>query len=241
MINGKSVLAVVPARAGSKGLPGKNIKELCGKPLIAWTIETALKSVHVDEVVVSTDSKEIAEIALRFGASVPFLRPHQLATDEATSFAVVEHCLDFYYVERAVEFDYVVLLEPTSPLRRDTDIDQVLEKLDKNADRFDSIITVGLSKEHPSIAKRIINETLTNFFDGVPMVYRRQDYPPACFPFGVAYASKVSQLELEKTFYTERTTGFLIGREQQFEIDDILDFICIESMMKLSHQSKSLP
>ena len=73
------------------------------------------------------------------------------------------------------------------------------------------------------------------------MVYRRQDYPPAFFPFGVAYASKVSQLELEKTFYTERTTGFLIGREQQFEIDDILDFICIESMMKLSHQSKSLP
>ena len=238
MINGKSVLAVVPARAGSKGLPGKNIKDLCGKPLIAWTIETALKSVHIDEVVVSTDSKDIAEIALQFGASVPFLRPYQLATDEATSFVVVEHCLDFYHAKRAIEFDYVVLLEPTSPLRRETDIDQVLEKLEKNAARFDSIITVGLSKEHPSITKRMVDEELTNFIDGVPMVNRRQDYPPAFFPFGVAYASKVAQLRLEKTFYTKRTTGFLIGREQQFEIDDVLDFICIEAMINLREQSE---
>jgi CMP-N,N'-diacetyllegionaminic acid synthase len=240
MINSKSVLAVVPARAGSKGLPGKNIKDLCGKPLIAWTIEKALKSIYIDEIVVSTDSKEIAEIAVRFGAVVPFLRPGILATDEATSFSLVEHCLDFYYASRAVEFDYVVLLEPTSPLRRDTDIDRVLSKLDLSSDRFDSIITVGLSREHPSITKRIVEEKLINFSKELPMVYRRQDYPPAFFPFGVAYASKVRQLKLEKTFYTERTTSFLIGREQQFEIDDLLDFVCIERIMELNLHNQSL-
>jgi CMP-N,N'-diacetyllegionaminic acid synthase len=239
MINGKSVLGIVPARAGSKGLPGKNTKDLCGKPLIAWTIEKALMSIYIDEIVVSTDSKDIADIAVRFGAVAPFLRPAPLATDEASSYSLVEHCLDFYYASRDVEFDYVVLLEPTSPLRRDTDIDQVLEKLDVNADRFDSIITVGLSKEHPSVTKRIVDEKLINFCEEVPMVYRRQDYPPAFFPFGVAYASKISQLKLEKTFYTERTTAFLIGREQQFEIDDFLDFVCIEAIMKLNLHGES--
>jgi CMP-N-acetylneuraminic acid synthetase len=109
----------------------------------------------------------------------------------------------------------------------------VLKKLDDNEDRFDSVVTVGLSKEHPSITKRLINEKLVNFFDGVPMVYRRQDFPPAFFPFGVVYASKVSQLKLEKTFYTERTTGFLIGREQQFEIDDLYDFVVVEAIMNM--------
>jgi CMP-N-acetylneuraminic acid synthetase len=108
-----------------------------------------------------------------------------------------------------------------------------------NAARFDSIITVGLSKEHPSITKRIVDEELLNFIDGAPMINRRQDYSPAFFPFGVAYASKVDQLRLEKTFYTKRTTGFVIGREQQFEIDDVFDFICIEAMIKLKEQSKS--
>ena len=96
MINGKGVIAIVPARSGSKGLPGKNIKDLCGKPLLAWTIEKALKSRFIDKVVVSTDSEEIAEISVRFGADVPFLRPKELASDEATSCSVVEHCLDFF-------------------------------------------------------------------------------------------------------------------------------------------------
>ena len=231
MINGKSVIAIVPARDGSKGLPGKNIKNLCGKPLIAWTIEKALKSIYIDEVVVSTDRRKIAEIAVQFGANVPFLRPDELATDEATSFSVVDHCLDFFKSMRAMEFDYVVLLEPTSPLRRDNDIDKVLYKLDKNADRFDSIITVGISKEHPAVTMRIIDDALTSYSDGVPMVYRRQDYPPAVFPFGVAYACKVTQLTIEKTFYTERRAGYLISRDQQFEIDDIYDFVTIEAIM----------
>jgi len=91
MLNKKTFLAIIPARGGSKGLPGKNIKVLCGKPLIAWSIEAGLKSKYIDEVMVTTDSQEIADVAQKYGANVPFLRPKELATDTATTFDVIKH------------------------------------------------------------------------------------------------------------------------------------------------------
>src|ERR1700690_2556564 len=96
MIDGKSVLAIIPARGGSKGLPGKNVRELCGKPLIAWSIEKAQKSRHLDVVLVTTDSPEIADIARRYGAVVPFLRPADLATDRASTYDVLRHAVEYY-------------------------------------------------------------------------------------------------------------------------------------------------
>src|ERR1039458_2068443 len=96
MINGKSVIAIIPARGGSKGLPGKNIRKLCGKPLIVWTIEKALRSCYLDVVMVSTDSQEIADIAQGLDASVPFLRPPEFATDTASSYDVIYHALNHY-------------------------------------------------------------------------------------------------------------------------------------------------
>lgn len=231
MINGKSVIAIIPARSGSKGLPGKNIKVLSGKPLIAWTIQRALQSKYIDQLVVSTDSQEIADISATFGAEVPFLRPAEFASDDATSFSAVNHCLDYFLNIHEQAFTYTLLLEPTSPLRKVSDIDQVLEQLDRSADHFDSIITVGESREHPSITKKIRENALVNFCEDMPMVFRRQDYQLAFFPFGVAYACKTKQLRTEKTFYTNRTTAFVIERWQQFEIDDLYDFICIESIL----------
>jgi CMP-N-acetylneuraminic acid synthetase len=231
MINGKNIIAIIPARSGSKGLPGKNTRELCGKPLIAWTIQRALQSKYIDQLVVSTDSQEIADVARAYGLEVPFIRPVEFASDDATSFSVVNHCLEFFWSELNTEFFYVLLLEPTSPLRKVNDIDAVIDQLDKFSDRFDSIITVGDSKEHPSITKKINDGQLVNFCEDMPMVYRRQDNPPAFFPFGVAYACKTKQLQLEKTFYTKNTTAFVIERWQQFEIDDIYDFTCIEAIL----------
>ena len=231
MINGKTIIAVIPARSGSKGVPGKNIRNLYGKPLIAWTIQRALQSKYIDQLVVSTDSHDIADIARAFGAEVPFMRPTEFASDDATSFSVVNHCLEFFRNIDNTEFFYTLLLEPTSPLRKITDIDDVIDQLDKSSDRFDSIITVGASKEHPSITKKITEGQLVNFCEDLPMVYRRQDNPPAFFPFGVAYACKTKQLQLEKTFYTKNTTAFVIERWQQFEIDDIYDFTCIEAIL----------
>jgi CMP-N-acetylneuraminic acid synthetase len=135
MINGKRVLAVVPARGGSKGLPGKNIRMICGKPLIDWTIQAALKSRFIDELIVSTDSPEIADIAAKAGASVPFLRPAGLATDTSPTIDVVEHVLE-HFRAASESFDYLVLLEPTSPLRRTRTSTTCLPGRSSSADRI---------------------------------------------------------------------------------------------------------
>jgi len=121
MIAGKKVIAIIPARGGSKGLPNKNIKPLLGKPLINWTIEVAQRSKYFDNLIVSTDSESIAEVALSANCRVPFIRPSELATDHTPSSEVVLHVLDFYE-KKDQDYDILVLLEPTSPLREDSDM-----------------------------------------------------------------------------------------------------------------------
>ncbi|BFU76849.1 acylneuraminate cytidylyltransferase family protein [Arcobacter sp. 15-2] len=232
MYKEKTFLAIIPARGGSKGLPGKNIKELCGKPLIAWSIEAGLKSKYLDEVVVSTDYEKIADIAKDYGANVPFLRPDNLANDTATSFDAVKHTIDYYKTELNKEYDYIVLLEPTSPLREDNDIDKIIEKILKFEDRFDSIISIGEVHEHPSIMKKTVNHTLVQYWKDLEMSTRRQDNDIAFFPYGVAYVVKMEAFLEEKTFYTNRNTYFEIKRYQCYEIDDIYDFLAIENIMK---------
>ncbi|MFJ9450907.1 acylneuraminate cytidylyltransferase family protein [Herbaspirillum sp. NPDC101397] len=232
MINGKAVVGIIAARGGSKGLPGKNWREICGKPLIAWTIEKALKSRYLDVVMVSTDSEEIAAIAVQYGAQVPFLRPPELATDMASSYDVIRHVLAHYEQEGGRQFGYTMLLEPTSPLREDDDIDKVIEALDDNSEVFDSIVTLGAVGEHPSIIKRFAGSEVVPFCPELKQTTRRQDNETAYFPFGVAYLAKTPVLLSENTFYTKRCMGFEIKRYQNYEIDDIYDFLCVETIMK---------
>lgn len=232
MISSKRVIAIIPARGGSKGLPGKNIRPLCGKPLIAWSIERALQSHYVDAVVVTTDSEEIADVALRYGAEVPFLRPAHLASDTASSVDTVLHALDHYRDTLGKTFDYVVLLEPTSPLREVGDIDSMLDKLLAHADDFDAIVSVGEVHEHPSIMKRLEGNTMQPFYANLAMTSRRQDNVPAYFPYGVAYVVSTDTLYSLQTFYPPRATFFEIKRHQCFEIDDLCDFLVVETMMK---------
>lgn len=232
MINQMRVLAVIPARGGSKGLPGKNIRPLCGMPVIAWSIEKARKSRYLDAILVSTDSAEIADVARRYGAAVPFLRPAEFATDHASPYDVLRHAFDYYRRVDGAEFDYVVLLEPTSPLREDDDVDRMLEALDGRADEFDSIVSIGQVSEHPSIMKRLNGERVEPFSAEWGQRARRQDNSPAYFPYGVAYIAKMPVLLAENTFYTRRCMGFPIKRYQQYEIDDLHDFLCVEAMMK---------
>lgn len=231
MIGGKSIIAVIPARGGSKGLPGKNIRPLCGKPLIAWSIETALRSKYLDEVLVTTDDPQIAEVSRRCGAVVPFMRPDELSTDAATTFSAVQHALDFYRGKDR-QFDIIVLLEPTSPLREDGDIDRMLETLSRRWDRFDSIVSIGLVHEHPAIMKKLSGDEIESFYPAGEEAGRRQDLIPAYFPYGVAYIVKTTNLLSEQTFYTKRCTYHVIGRDQAYEIDDIYDFVCVEAMMR---------
>ena len=232
MIEGRRVLAIIPARGGSKGLPGKNIRPMCGKPLIAWSIEKAKKSRYLDVIMATTDSEEIAEIARSYGAHVPFIRPAELATDEASTYDVIRHALAFLDEDEASAFDLVVLLEPTSPLREDDDIDRMLEKLLAYYEEFDSIVSVGEVDEHPSIMKRLCGATLSTFCPDLLQTTHRQNNEPAYFPYGVAYIAKTDVLLAENTFYTKRCTYFKIKQYQNYEIDDFYGFLCAEIIMK---------
>ena len=232
MYRNRTFLAIIPARGGSKGLPGKNIMMLCGKPVIAWSIEAGLRSRHLDHVMVTTDSQEIADCSRRFGASVPFLRPAELALDHSTTFDAVKHVIEFYRTNQNRSFDYIVLLEPTSPLREPDDIDNMIQTLVDREESYDSIVSIGEVHEHPSIMKKIENDSLLPFCEELARTSRRQDNQPAYFPYGVAYIIKTSVLLSEKTFYASRNTYYKIKRYQNYEIDDIYDFRAIENIMK---------
>lgn len=226
------VLAVIPARSGSKGLPGKNIRPLLGKPLIQWSIEQSCEATVVSTVHVSTDSQEIAALARSKGADVPYLRPPHLATDTATTSSVLEYALDFYRWH-GESFDYVVLVEPTSPLRRSSDINNVVQRLHDGREIFDSILTLAPVTDHPSTAKCVNEDGLVEpFCPQRSSNARRQDLAPAFFPFVIAHAVKVPVFLEEKSVYTQRSGGYMVERWQAYEIDDELDFRCVEAVMR---------
>lgn len=231
----KKVLAIIPARGGSKGLPGKNIKDLCGKPLIAWTIQRALEAKSISEVFVSTDSQKIADVSERYGVLVPELRPEELASDTASSMDVIEYVID-YYEARKQFFDYIILLEPTSPLRKINDIDNIISLALDNPDA-DGVISVGeVHMEHPSIVKRINNKGyIEKYISGNDMAYQRQMLDLAFFPYGVSYLIKTSAFKECKEIYTEKILPYYIERWQCYEIDDIYDFECIKTIMKMEN------
>ena len=192
MINDKKVLAIIPARGGSKGLPGKNIKELCGKPLIAWSIEQALKSKYIDNVVVSTDTEEIAKIAKECGADVPFLRPAELAADDSPTSDAILHVLEQLNM-KGESYDYVALLEPTSLLRKSNDIDDAISMIVKNTDA-NCLVSVGeVHMEHPMIVKKIDKKGfIAPYILNIAKIHQRQQAGKAYFPYGVNYIGKVS-------------------------------------------------
>lgn len=224
------IIAIIPARGGSKGLPGKNIKSLAGKPLISWTIEQAKKSKHIDKLIVNTDDKDIARIARKYGADVPFLRPKELAQDKSSVYDVIFHTLG-WFKERGSEFDIVILLEPTSPLRKEGDIDSAIKLFLRNYNKADSLVSVGeIHLENPSITLKMDKKFIKNYMK--TDFSRRQDLPRAYFPYGVIYLSKTRALEKYKKFYQNRTLPYLIERWQNYEIDDIYDFLCVEAILK---------
>ncbi len=228
----RKIIAVIPARGGSKGLPGKNIRPLAGKPLIGWTIEQALKSRLIDRVLVSTDDVTIAKKAKGFGADIPFMRPAWLAKDSSKIIDTLIYTLD-QMEKRGESFDYLALLEPTSPLRRKNDIDDALRKLISNTHYADSIISVGeIALEHPVYAKKINpGGRISNYFKTGLSHALRQDVPPAFFPYGVIYASKVTAIRKLREVYGGRVIAHHIERWQNYEINDIYDFLCVESVM----------
>lgn len=231
MINSKKVLALIPARSGSKGLPGKNIKKLLGKPLINWSIDNAKKSKYIDDIVVSTDSKDIAEIARNAGAEVPFIRPKDLASDTAKRIDVIYHTLDFLESGNRI-YDYLIFIEPTSPLRDVEDINEALEKLDANKSA-NSIVSIGLSdSSHPEFLSRLKSDFIVPYKNDSFDFKRRQDIENLYFFDGSFYISRINALREKGEFYHDETMGFILSKDKNFEIDDIVDFVIVESLIQ---------
>lgn len=231
MIDGFKVLGLIPARSGSKGLPGKNIRDLCGKPLIAWTIDAARAASCLDAIVVSTDDSGIAAIAARHGAEVPFLRPAELAGDTASSVDMVIHSIDALAAAGRV-FDLVVLLEPTSPLREASDIDNgVSRMLSVGASAVVSVCRA--ESAHPAFMYRQRPDArLTPFMARQPTGVRRQEIEPLFYLEGTLYASRIDILREKRSFYHEDTIAYEVPKWKSIEIDDLDDFLMVEALAK---------
>lgn len=232
MINQKKVLAIIPARGGSKGLPGKNIKSLNGMPLIAWPINTALNSKYIDRVVVTTDDQAIADVAKQHGADVPFLRPAEFAKDTSPSSEAVIHAIEFC-TQSDGAYDYVVLLEPTSPLTEASDVDKALEIL--AASKGLSIVgTCKVESTHPVYCATIGSDDFLKPYNREHFAkpIRRQDVDELYFFEGSLYISDIKQYLKTKTFYHEYTLPYVVPAWKSLEIDTLLDFIKIEAVMQ---------
>lgn len=225
MIGGRKVLALIPARGGSKGIPGKNITPLAGKPLIAWTIEAARASEHVDAVVLTTDDDVIAEVGRRFGASVPFMRPQALATDEASTMDVVFDALD-----RLPGFDVVVLLQPTSPLRGSADIDACLTLLNG----VPACVSVRPAADHPYLTFRIDGQNELSPYAAPPagQSLRRQDLPGAWCLNGAIYAADIPWLRAHRSFIAGSTVAYPMPAERSIDIDTPADLRSAEGLLR---------
>ena len=223
------MLAIIPARGGSKGLPGKNIKDLLGKPLIAYTIEAALKSSSVTRVVVSTDCNDIAEIALRYGAEVPFMRPSKLASDNARAIDVYTDLLQKLdsIKKGGLKLDSCVVLLPTCPLRNAMDIDNAVQMFyEKDADSI-----VSYTEElHPITWHKYIDETdrFENIF--AEKIQNRQEERISYYPNGAIYVFKRTLLE-NGDYYSEKSYAYKMPNIRSVDIDTMDDFNYAEYLM----------
>lgn len=234
MIDEHKVIAVVPARGGSKGLPGKNLRMLSGRPLVAWPISAACQSEFVDRVIISTDDSEIAEAAKVAGAELPFMRPPELASDTASSMDVVRHAL-MTLADSGELYDYVVLLEPTSPLTEAKDIDSALSQLHGALSRADAIVGISrIEATHPEYSIKQSQEGLISPLTAPDFrsLRRRQEIEELYFLEGSLYASTTEAFLRIGSFYHERTIGYEVPRWKSLEIDEYLDLICAEAVMK---------
>jgi len=219
------ILGLIPARGGSKGISRKNLKVLGGRPLIAWSIEVALRSGVLDAVVVSTEDEEIADAALRLGAQVPFLRPAELARDETPGIEPVLHALD-----QLTEFDAVVDLPPTSPLRSTEDIDNCVAL--SSTLNAPAVVSVSQPEKHPYWMYRLgADQRLVTLIDG-PLISRRQELPPVYSLNGAVYYARVEWLRRHRTFITAETAGYVMPAERSIDLDTILDWQLAELLFK---------
>lgn len=230
MYNGKVVLCIIPARGGSKGLPGKNIKELLAKPLIAYSIEQARHSKYIDRVVVSTDSKAIADISKQYGAEAPFMRPKEYAGDESSIFDVLLHAMDWMEKNEKYLFDILVLLHVTAPLRNTEDIDNCIELLVKKD--ADNVFSVTPTNRNPYFNMVEVSK------DGKVRLVKKGDFAtrqsaPEVFDMNASiYVWWKDMLKEKRATLLENSHIYIMPKERSVDIDDAIDFKIAETLLK---------
>ena len=238
MYQNKKILAIIPARSGSKRVKNKNILELNGKPLISWSIESASKSRYIDEVMVSTDDEKIKLISQKFGAKTPFLRPKEISRDNTTKDEVIKHTLEFYKNNLLMEFDYLIYLQPTSPLRDEMHIDKAIEFLfNKNAEAVVSVCEV----EHPIQWTGIIppSKDMSLFLQNIPTNIRSQDLEKYYRLNGAIFICKVESFcKVESVFLNNKIFAFEMDKDVSIDIDTEIDFKYAEFLFSCTNEKE---
>ena len=229
-----SLLALIPARGGSQGIPRKNIRPFCGKPLLQWSIDVALSASSVDRVVVSTDDPEIAEVALVSGAEVPFLRPPEFATDAASGIAPVLHAL-----HQLPEVSSVLLLQPTSPLRSVEDVESIVALHHQVG--YGPVVSVTSSSKHPAWMFALSSQQVLEPLLESPDVTCRQKLPPAYVLNGALYMASRTLLEQDKSFLTSNTVGYVMPPERSVDIDTLMDWHWAEFLFSMQSSHDKMP
>jgi len=218
MFNNKTFLAIIPARGGSKRLPRKNVLDLAGKPLITWTIQAGLKSKYIDKVIVTSDDEKILDIAKFFYAET-IKRPDELASDTATTFDAIKHV-----IENIEKYDYVVLLQPTSPLRNEKHLDEAIELL--MSKKADAVISV-CKMDHSPLWSNVLPEdgSIVNFLKDDIKNKRSQDLPSYYRLNGAIYICRTDVLLDEETFFiNDNIFAYQMERKSSVDVDNNIDF-----------------
>lgn len=223
-----NILAVIPARGGSKGIPNKNIIEIGGFPLIAHTIKSAKRSRLISHLIVSTDSKKIASIAEEYGAVVPFIRPEDLSTDSALTVDVLRHAIQHEETRLALRFDYVVLLQPTTPLKSELDIDGAIGVLVGDEDCDTAVTVVDVGANHPARMYQIENDRLTSVIREETPMMPRQELPPVYIRNGAVYAFRRNVIDKYSAILGEKIKPYIMPSERSINIDGPTDILLAE-------------
>jgi len=227
-------IAIIPARSGSKGLPNKNILMLGNKPLIAYTIEAALKSNEFERVIVSTDSLEYKYIAEKFGAEV-FMRSEELSNDKASSFVVIEDVLN----KIEITIDYFVLLQVTSPFRNENHIKESIEVFENSISEYDFLVSMQKSDKSSSLIKPIYDSRTLEEYNIDYSNYSRQKYDEY-HPNGAIYIGKIKEYLEQKHFFGKRSEAYFMNKEDSVDIDDSLDFEIAITLLNKKNKEENL-
>lgn len=226
------MIAIIPARGGSKGLPGKNIKSLCGKPLIAYTIEAALHAKAIDRVIVTTDSEEIADVAKEYGAEVPFLRPAELAGDTSSAVDVYMHAVTYLEEQGSASIEKFMVLLPTAPLRTSHNIEEAIRLFEQ--EQADTLISMKQAETPISwYYRRDDNGRVSNLgLDSRNAVQNRQVNETFYVPNGAIYILDKKLLREKRTYYSNNTISYIMDEKSSVDIDNEIDFMFAEMLVQ---------